>query len=68
MGQMTTMGQIHAENSIAGLGESKKNRCVSLGSGVGLDISKTSPEQGANPVNGKGLQLVDHFTAAIISL
>ena len=51
MGQVSAVGQVHAENGVPGLAHRKVHRHVSLGTGVRLDIGMLGSEQLLGPRN-----------------
>ena len=68
VGQMSTVVQIHAQNSVPGLAQSHIHSVVGLSSGVGLHIGKLGPVELAGPLDGQGLHHIHALAAAIIAL
>ena len=68
VGQVATVGQAHAHESIAGLQQRQLHRRVGLGAGMGLHIGKFRAEQLLGPVDAKLLQLVHILAAAVVPL
>lgn len=65
---MTAFGQTHAHDGIARLKQGEEHRLVSLRTGVGLYIGERSPIELLYTVDGKLLDEIDVFAAAVVSL
>ena len=66
--QVPAMGQRHPEDRIAGLQRREEHDLVRLGPGMRLNIRCRGIEQFLYPVDGKLLDNVDEFAAAVIPL
>ena len=62
---MSSLGEIHAHNRIAGLQQSKEHSHVGLGAGMGLYVGVGAAKQLLGPLNGQGLHLVHALAAAV---
>ena len=67
MGQVSPIGEAHAQYSIAGLEERLKNRNVRTRARVGLYIGKISTKERLGALNGQGFRLINEFTTAVIA-
>src|SRR5690606_33252651 len=61
VGQVTTVGQAHTQNGIAGLEQCHEYGGVSLGAGVRLHVGVCGPKQFLGAVNGQLLGNIDHL-------
>ena len=68
MRKMTAMGQIHAENRIAGVKKRKINGKVRLCAGMGLNICMFRTKELFDTITGKIFNLVNAFTTAVVTL
>ena len=68
VGQVTAMGQAHAQHHIARFTEGHVDGGVGLGAGVGLDIGEVGAEQGLGAVDGQLLGDIDVLATAVITL
>ena len=68
MGQVATLGQIHAHDGVADVQQRKVDGQVGLCAGVRLDVGILRAEQLAGAVNGDLLDLIDVLAAAVITV
>jgi hypothetical protein len=68
VGQVTAVGEVHAEDRVAGGEQGQEYREVGLGSRVGLDVGMGRAEKFLDPIDGDLLDLIDEFTAAVVAL
>ena len=68
VGQMAAVGQIHAQDGVAGLEEGEIGAHVGLGTGVGLHVDVFAAEELPGAFDGQVLDHVDIFAAAVIAL
>src|SRR5579885_3898483 len=68
VGQMTSMGQIHAEDRIAGIQYGRIGRFIGLRSRMGLNVNVLGAEEFLSSLAGKIFHCVDMLAAAVISL
>ena len=67
MRQVSAMGEIHAQNRIAGFAGGEVDSHVGLGSGVRLNVGMFGAEQFLGAVNGQLFNHIHIFTASIVS-
>ncbi|MDR6356321.1 hypothetical protein Q3H58_002992 [Pseudomonas psychrotolerans] len=65
---MTTVGQAHAEDGIAGLQQGQVDGGVGLGTRVRLDVGVVGAEQLLGALDGQLLDLVDVLAATVVAL
>ncbi len=65
VGQMTAVGEVHAEHFVTGLQHAEIDGGIGLGAGMRLHVGKFGAEKLAGAVDGELLDLV-HFLAATI--
>ncbi|MNI25278.1 hypothetical protein D3C73_789200 [compost metagenome] len=68
VGQVTAVGQAHAENGVAGLQQGQVHGAVGRGTGVRLDVGVIGTEQLLGALDGQRLNLVDVFAATVVAL
>ena len=68
MGQVTTLGQVHAQHRVSGLKQGKIHRQVRLGARVRLHVGMLRSKELAGPVPGDVLHNVHALTSAVIPL
>ena len=63
------MGQVHAEDPVAGLEDAEVGGHVGLGAGVGLDVDVLGAgEEGQGPLDREVLRDVHELAAAVVAL
>ena len=65
VGQMTAVGEVHAEHFVAGLEDAEINGGIRLRAGMRLHVGEFGSEKLARTVDGELLDLIDLFAAAI---
>ena len=68
VGQVTAMGEVHAEHGIAGLQRAEVDGHVGLGAGMGLDVGVLRSEEPLGALDGQVLGQVHEFAAAVVAL
>ena len=68
VGQVATVGKVHAHEGVAGLEHSLERGQVGGSAGVGLDVGMLSAEQLAGALTGDLFGLVDAVAAAVVAL
>ncbi len=68
VGQMAAVIEAHREHRVAGLERREVDGHVRLRAGVRLDVRMLRPEEALRPLDGQGLDLVDHLAAAVVPL
>ncbi|MNE43560.1 hypothetical protein D3C80_1377410 [compost metagenome] len=68
MGQVTAVGQAHAQHGVARLDQCLEYRAVGLAAGVRLDVGVVGAEQLLGAVDGQLLDDVDVLAAAVVAL
>ena len=68
VGQVTAGVEGHAEDLVAGLTDGHGDSHVSLCAGMGLDVGIVAAEKLLGSLDGEGLELVDDFAAAVVTL
>ncbi len=68
VGEVAAVGEIHAENGVAGLESGHIDADVGGGAGVGLDVGVFGAEELLGTVDGELLGFVGDFAAAVIAL
>ncbi|MNF91970.1 hypothetical protein D3C84_745950 [compost metagenome] len=68
MGQVTAVGQAHAEDGVAGLQQGQVHGAVGRGTGVRLDVGVIGAEQLLGALDGQRLNLVDVLAATVVAL
>ena len=66
--QVAAVGQVHAQDGIAGLGQREVGGHVRLAAGVGLHVDVAAAEQLLGAFDGKVFGDVDEFAAAVVPL
>jgi len=66
--EVAAVRQLHPQDAVARLEHREIRREVGLRAGVGLDVGVRRAEQVAGPLDGKPLDLVHYFAAAVIPL
>ena len=66
--QVPAVGEVEAEDRVAGLDERVHRRGVGLRAGVRLDVGVRGVEQGLQPVDREVLRDVDELAAAVVAL
>lgn len=67
MGQVAAVGQVQAEDGVAGLGQREQRGLVGGGTRVGLHVGVLGAEQLLDPVDGDLLGHVDVLAAAVVA-
>ena len=65
MGQMSSLGEIHAHDCIAGFQQGEKHSHVGLSAGMGLYIGVGAAKQLLGSLNGQGLHLIHTLAASV---
>ena len=68
MGQVTTVGQAHTQNGVAGLEQCHEYGGVSLGAGVRLHVGVGGTKQFLGTVNGQLLGNIDKLATTVVAL
>src|SRR6185312_12951759 len=68
VGEVAAVGEVEAEDGVAGLEGGEEDGHVGLGAGVRLDVGVFGAEQFLDAVNGHALGHVHEFAAAIVAL
>ena len=68
VGEVATMGQGQAEDGVTRLRQGVKDRGVSLGAGVGLDVGVVTTEDLQGTLDSERLGDVDDLAAAVVAL
>ena len=68
VGQVSAVGQVHAQNGIAVVQDRLINSCVGVGAGVGLYVRVVRAEELACSVDCQLLYFIDEFASAVVSL
>ncbi|MNM67033.1 hypothetical protein D3C81_785500 [compost metagenome] len=68
VGQVTTVGQAHAQDGVTGRQQGQVNSSVSLRASVRLDVGVVGAKQFLGAVDGQLLDHVDVFAAAVVAL
>lgn len=68
VGQMPAVGEIHAQDHVAGLEAGEIGGHIGLGTGMGLHVDVAATEELLGPVLGQGFGDVHVFAAAVIAL
>ncbi len=69
VGQVAAVGEVHAQDPVAGLEDAEVGRHVRLGARVGLDVDVLGArEQGERALLGEALGDVDELAAAVVAL
>ena len=66
--QMAAVGEVHAQNGVAGLEQAKVDRQVGLCAGMGLHVGVLRAEQLAGALTGQVLHDVHVLAAAVVAL
>ena len=66
--EMAAVGQVHAQDSVAGLHQGEEGRQVGIGAGVGLDVGVVAAKERAGPLPGDLLGDVHGIAAAVVPL
>ena len=66
VGEVATMGQIHAQDRVAKLQQGVVHRHVGRAAGVGLDVGVLGAEQRLGPFDGERLDVVDDADALVV--
>ena len=66
--QVTSVGQVHAQNGITGFGQREVGSHVRLAAGVGLHVDVVAAEQLFGALDGKVFGDIDEFAAAVVPL
>ena len=67
MAEVSSCGKVHAENSIPGFQEGKKDSQIRLASGMGLNVGISAFKQLFSPFDRKGFNTVCILSATIIT-
>ena len=67
MGEVAAGIQAHAENGVAGLGQTEQHRLVRLGARAGLNVCVITTEEGDCPIDRELLGDIDILAAAVIA-
>ncbi len=68
VGQVTAVGQAHAQDGVTGRQQGQVDRSVGLGTGMRLDVGVIGAEQLFGAIDSQLLDHVDVFTAAVVAL
>ena len=68
VGEMSAVGQVHAENGISGLNGGKISPHVGLGTRMRLHVGVLRPEQLPGPLDGQVFGHVHIFAAPVVTL
>src|SRR5690606_28978020 len=68
VGQVTAVGQAHAENGVAGVEQRQVDGRVGRAAGVRLDVGEVGAGQLLGTADGQLLDLVDVFAATVVAL
>ncbi len=68
VGEMAPVGEVHAEDRVAGLKHGEINGHVGLGARMGLNVHVIGSEKFLRPLDGQRLHDVHKLTAAIVAL
>ena len=68
MGQVTALGQVHAQHRVAQVQQGEVDRQIRLRPGVGLHVGVFRAEEFAGAGDGDALNLVDELAAAVVPL
>jgi hypothetical protein len=68
VGQVTAVGQAHAENGVARLQQRQIHRLVGLRAGVRLHVGVIGAKQLLDALNGQTLGHIHVFAAAVVAL
>ncbi|MNJ23922.1 hypothetical protein D3C77_183230 [compost metagenome] len=68
VGQVTAMGQAHAQNGIAGLQQGQVHGAVGRRARVRLDVGVVGAEQLLGTINGQLLNFIHMLTTAVVAL
>ena len=68
MGQVTAVGQAHAQDGVAALQQGQVHGAVGLGAGVWLDVGVIGAEQFFCTVDGQLLNHVDVLATTVVAL
>ena len=67
VGQVTAVGQVHAQDGVMGLEQGDVHRHVGIGAGVGLDVGVLRAKKLLGPLDGQILDLVHILAAAVVA-
>jgi hypothetical protein len=67
VGEVAAVGEVEAEDGVAGTDEGVHDRGVGLGAGVRLDVRVRGSEECLDAVDGDAFDLVDVFAAAVVA-
>ena len=68
VGQVTTVGQLHAHHGIAGLAQGQLHGHVGLGAGMGLNVGVGAAKDLLGTIDSDALHHVHVFTATVITV
>ncbi len=68
MGQVTAVGQVHAQDGVSGFEQGEVDRHVGLGAGVGLHVGIVGAEELLGPFDGQALGHVHILAPAVVAL